>query len=222
MHFLHNLYQVFYFAPDNGSGGGSPANAGGSAGSAEAGTTANGRSTDKPDGSEAGDGEDSAEESQDAGKKFTQAELDKIIADRLKRQEAKIRKELETAKKKTEAEELEASQEWQTLAQKRQSQIQELEKRVAELEPLAEKVEKYEAALAGYRDSLLKGVPDHVKELLADKDIADQLTWLSTNATKFRKRAEGEDGGLSATPGATADQKLSAEERRKQAFRPSL
>ena len=211
MLFMHSKPQVYY-SPDNGAGSG---------GAADAPTAADGRATEEPDGDDDPDGGDSAEG--EGGKTFTQAELDKIIADRLKRQEAKIRKDLEKKSKEREAEELEASQEWQTLAQKRQAQIQDLENRVAELEPLAERVEKYEAALTGYRDELLKGVPEHIQELLADKDIADQLTWLTSNAAKLKKRpSDAGNNGLEPTPNASPDQHMSADERRKHAYRPRM
>ncbi|MCB8942550.1 MAG: hypothetical protein H6658_02120 [Ardenticatenaceae bacterium] len=209
---MHNFLPQVFYAPDNGSGGGDAA----------APATANGRSTETPDG---GDDASSSETADGEGKEktFTQAELEAALEKRLKRQEAKMRKEMEEAQRKREAEELEASQEWQTLAQKRQSQIQDLSQRVAELEPLAERAEKYEAALTGYRDELLKGVPDHIQELLADKDIADQLTWLTSNAAKLKKRpSDAADNGLAPTPNASPDQHMSADDRRKVAYRPRM
>jgi len=78
---------------------------------------------------------------------FTQADLDRILADRLSRQEKKLRRELEEQAEKAKEEELADAAEWQTLAEKRQKQIAKLEEEKATLQQTADLVDKYAKAI---------------------------------------------------------------------------
>ena len=155
---------------------------------------------------------------------FTQADLDRILADRLSRQEKKLRRELEEATDKAKEKELADAAEWQTLAEKRQAQISKLEAKLGELEKQAETAEKYGAALSTYVEKLSANVPPEITALLDKMDAADRLAWLTSNAEKFAKAAEQpEDGAakrpLPHTPPPSGMTKITPEERRQRAAR---
>ena len=159
-------------------------------------------------------------------KTFTQAELDAIIADRLKRQEEKLSK---SAKQTAEAEaekKLAEAAEYQKLAETRAERIAEHEKRIAELEQSQAQADKYGAALSTYVEKLSANVPSEITALLASMDAADRLSWLTSNAEKFAKAAEqpeAENGAakrpLPSTPPPKSSTKITPEERRRKAAR---
>jgi uncharacterized protein (DUF3084 family) len=160
-------------------------------------------------------------------KTFTQAELDAIIADRLKRQEEKLSK---SAKQTAEAEaekKLAEAAEYQKLAETRAERIAEHEKRIAELEQSQAQADKYGAALSTYVEKLSANVPPEITALLENMDAADRLSWLTSNAEKFAKatteQPEAENGAakrpLPSTPPPNSSAKMTPEERRKKSAR---
>lgn len=112
----------------------------------------------------------------------SQAELDRIVEDRLSRERAKAEKLREKERREAEAATLAANSEFQTLAQKRQERVLELEAMVTDREALAEKTARYERALTAQRDQLIAKVPTAIKALLEKMDIAEQIEWLAQNA----------------------------------------
>lgn len=149
--------------------------------------------------------------------KFTQAQLDAIIADRLAREKARTEASEKKAREEAEAAALAEQQKFKELADQRQGKIAELEGKVAELEQVRARADKFEAALKAQLEGLRKGLPPHILELLDSKDPADQLTWLAKN----QEQLGGGNGRVPATPranGQSADQKVDAAyERMKQA-----
>lgn len=119
-------------------------------------------------------------------RRFTQADLDRAIDERLKREREKA--ERDRAKATQEAEERAAAEkgEFKTLAEQRQARITELEterKNVAtERDDLKAKVERYETALTAQLTAARKDLPKHVTELLDRLDVADQLEYLAKHA----------------------------------------
>src|SRR5687768_12463744 len=89
---------------------------------------------DKPDESKAGDEQPDPK----AEKKFSQAELDAIVDDRLKRERKKSETAAEKARKDAETAALEKNQEWQKLAETRSTEIADLTKQLAEAAPYKE------------------------------------------------------------------------------------
>lgn len=157
---------------------------------------------------------------------FTQADIDRILADRLSRQEKKLRRELEEQADKTKEKELADAAEWQTLAEKRQGQIAKMEQRMAELEKAAGVAEKYGAALEGYVKQLSDGLPAPILALLEPMDQAARLEWLTANRAQFVKSdapatavPQPARPTLPATPAPNGFANLSPEERRKRAAR---
>lgn len=161
-------------------------------------------------------------------KVFNQADVDRIVQERLAREQAKSAKEAEKARKEAEMTSLAEQQKFQELAVKRQERISELEGQLADLETAHEKAKRYAKALETYRDAMLANVPDPVKALLKDKDIADQLEWLSENAATFQPAADQTRQVIQAprfptTPAPNgAGNGLTTEEKRRQAYQPKL
>lgn len=150
-----------------------------------------------------------------SGKTFTQAEVDKIITERLEREKTKAEKAAEKAKREAEEKALLDSKEFQTLAEKRAKELEEATARLSSLEQLEEKSKRYVKALTSYRDQLAANLPDSIKALLKDRDIADQLEWLAENA----KTAQTPQ--FPATPNPNG-QGLTNDEKRKNSFKVSL
>lgn len=198
----------FKLDPDAQPGSGSPtANAAGAAADSPAAETAGSDGSQKPS--------------------FTQADLDRILADRLSRQEKKLRRELEEAADKQKETELADTAEWQTLAEKRQGQVAKLEQRLQELEQTAAVAEKYGKALEVYVKQLSEGLPAPILALMEPMDQAARLEWLTANRAQFVK-TDATSGPavpqptrptLPATPAPNGTTALTPEERRKRAAR---
>ena len=146
-------------------------------------------------------------------------DLDRIVKERLEREREKAAKAEAKARKEAEMSALAQQQEWQTLAAKRQEALQEMEERLRGHEDLEAKLEKYTAALTSFLKAQLAGVPDHVADLLKDRDPVDQFEWLTANRDKFGQQSPPPLGGTPPPQGAG---RLMDEERRKKAFRPRL
>lgn len=154
-----------------------------------------------------------------ADKTFTQADVDRIIKERLEREQEKARKAEEKARKEAELAGLAQQQEWQTLAAKRQEALQEMEERLKPFEDMQEKLGKYEKALNAFLQGQLAGVPDHVVDLLKGRDPVEQLDWLTANRDKFAQQPQTP---LGTTPAPTQPGRMTDEQRRKLAFKPRL
>lgn len=174
----------------------------------------------------AGAAPDGAAETAEQPPTFTQADLDRILADRLERQKKKLLKELDQAKDEEATRQLESAAEWQKLAEKRQAQLAERDGRITELEAAAALVEKYGVALDAYVTQLADGLPAPILALLAPMDAAAKLEWLAANRAQFAQPAATETSGQPAqraaipqTPRPRTDQPLTDAERRKRAAR---
>ena len=117
----------------------------------------------------------------DGDKKFTQADIDRIVTERLERASKKAEKDAEKLKSEAEEKALAEQKKFETLAEKRQTRITELEGEAATLKAEGEKTKRYEAALTKYRDAEAVSVPDHLKPLLEKLDVVEQIEWLAAN-----------------------------------------
>ncbi|HEY3310564.1 MAG TPA: hypothetical protein VGK00_02885 [Anaerolineales bacterium] len=144
------------------------------------------------------------QEEQEAEKVFTQADLDRIIKERLEREKTTREKAAAKAKEEAEAEGLKKSEEWQSLAKR-------LEARVGELEPASEQVTRYKSALDKYLEAEKKDLPKHVLVLLEKLDPVDQMEYLSANRDDIGKASKGGEG-VPASPNPKA-RSLSEEEK---------
>lgn len=133
-------------------------------------------------------------------KRFSQAELEAIVKDRLERQRRATEAQSQKEREATEAKALEEQQQFQKLAEQRQ-------KRIEELEPLEARLTEAEEALTALLETERKGLPAHITSLLDDLTPAKQLTWIAANreaigaATATNGRATQ---GVPATPRAAA------------------
>jgi hypothetical protein len=125
-------------------------------------------------------------------KKFTQAELDAILKDRLDQERRRREREAESAKGKADEERLKEQQKFQELADQRQ-------KRIDELEPIRAKADRYEAALTAHLEAERKNLPVHITTLLDKLDPADQLEWIAANREAISKDA-GDGKAQRGTP----------------------
>ena len=124
-------------------------------------------------------------------KKFTQADLDKIVKDRLQREKDKAAIAAKQAAEEAEAAALESKQEFEQLATKRAEKITTLEAdlstKVTELEQLTGQLERYKSALSGQLTATKEGLPESTLELLNRLDEVDQLEYLTKHGTELRK-----------------------------------
>lgn len=154
---------------------------------------------------------------------FTQADLDRILAERLERQKKKMLKEQQDAADAATTQQLEEAAEWQKLAEKRQTQLTERDGRIAELETRAALAEKYGTALDIYVSQLSEGLPESIITLLGSMDQAAKLEWLAANREQFVQNETPEQPekrpSIPQTPKPRTDQPLTETERRKRAAR---
>lgn len=129
-------------------------------------------------------------------KRFTQAELDAIVRDRLAQAQRSAETKAQREREAAEAESLKEQSKFKELADQR-------EKQLADLEPFKDKAERYEAALKTHLDAERKSLPGHITALLDKLDVAEQLEWIAGN----REAIEKADGGGKAQRGTATDLK---------------
>ena len=129
-------------------------------------------------------GEDAAGKDADE-KKFTQAELETIIDDRLKRERKKADDSAEKAKKKADEDALKANQEFQKLAEQRQTRIEELERSVNELNVIKEQAERYKTALDKQLKAMIEKLPKHILPLLEKMDPIEAMDYIGKHAKEL-------------------------------------
>lgn len=126
----------------------------------------------------------------DGDKRFTQAELDAIVADRLKRATESADRKAATERQKAEERSAAEQGQFKELAEQRQT-------RIAELEPFEAKATRYEAALGSLLDVQRKDLPKHITALLDKLDPAEQLEWIAANQDALKVAP----AGTTAVPG---------------------
>lgn len=182
------LWKILYFDKDADSSGG-----GGTEDSA--GDDADKKKDGSAEDQKAGDDKDKSKAKEEE-KLFTQAQLDALIDDRLKRERKKAEGEAEKARKKAEADALKDNQEWQKLAESRQTEIDDLTKEKAELEPFKDQAEKYKKALDSILAAQKKDLPKHIVELLEKMDPVEAMEYI----TKHAKDLGAKPGTYRETP----------------------
>jgi len=168
------LFSGLYFDKETGGGSGTDDGAG---------DPADKKKDESAEDSEAGDDKDKAKARDE--KKFTQAELDQIVKDRLERERKKSEAEAEKVRKKAEEEALSKNQEWQKLAEQRQARIDELEKQSAELEPYQAEAKKYRAALEDQLKKVKEKLPKHLLPLIEKLDPVEAMAYITEHAEEL-------------------------------------
>lgn len=166
------------------------------------------------DPSKAGDDKDKAKAKKEE-KTFTQAELDAIIDDRLKRERKKSEDATEKARRAAEEESLKQNQQWQQLAETRAKEIDTLAKEKTELEPFKEQAEKYKKALDDQLAKIKEKLPKHLLPLIEKLDPVEAMAYITENAEAL--------GAKPLTYSETPDhkEKKVSEEEKKEAQRAS-
>ena len=143
---------------------------------------------------------------------FTQADIDRILTERLERERKKSDDKAKKAREDAEAKALEDQQKFQELAHQRGTKVAELETSVAtmatELETAKGTAERYQKALNTILAEQRKRVPEHLSSLLDKLDPVEQLEWLASNADKLSNTA-----GVPATPKQKGDMSAADKEK---------
>lgn len=168
---------------------------------------------EKPDESKAGD--ESKKSKAEEEKKFSQAELEAIIEDRLKRERKKSEDAAEKARKKAEEEALSKNQEWQQLAEKRQKDLETLTQEKAELEPFKEKSERYEKALMDQLAKVKEKLPKYLLPLIDKMDPVEAMAYIAEHAEELGAKP------LTYSETPEGKEKKVTDEERKQAQKAS-
>lgn len=142
-------------------------------------------------------------------KKFSQAQVEELIRDRLAQKDRAIEREkAEAAKAAEEAAKAEAvkklaeDKRFEELVGVKQTEIDALAAQVKGHESTAAKLARFEALLTERRDAEFGKLPEEVTALLKDKDIAEQIEWLSKYGSKFT-RTDGEPADGAGKTGGT-------------------
>lgn len=120
-------------------------------------------------------------EGQPSDKLFTQADIDRIISERLEREEAKRKKAEEKARKDAEEQTLKEREDWQKLAAKREQELAEATQKLSGLDDLNARLDAATGALTKLLDRERKDLPKHILSLLDKLDPVAQLEWLAAN-----------------------------------------
>lgn len=102
------------------------------------------------------------------GKSFSQADVDRIVKERLEREKTAREKAAQKAREEAEAGALQKNQEWQTLG---------------------EQVTRYKGALDKYLQAEKKDLPRYVLALLEKLDPVEQIEYISANREELGKPA---------------------------------
>lgn len=188
----------------------------------EAGTNAQTAETTQATGTQPGKQAGQAAQAQGAGERtFNQADVDKIVKERLEREKAKTEAAAQKARQEAEAQALAEQGKWKELAEAQGKRIADLEQAAIELKAAQAKVTQYEKALTEYRDAQFAGVPDHIKTLLEGRDILDQMAWLTANQEKVKpaNAQTATQHDTNATRKGAASGQMTDEARREMAAR---
>lgn len=140
-------------------------------------------------------------------KKFTQAELEQQIKERLARQQRQFEAQQREAQAAVEAKQLEEQAEWQKLANRRADEIK-------ELKPRAALAEGYEKAVKALVEAQTRDVPVAIQTILEKLSLLDQLDWLAANAGTIKPAAASGSTNINAygrsapTPALTDEEYL--------------
>lgn len=129
--------------------------------------------------------QDKPEDKPTAGddKRFSQAELEAIVKDRLERQKRAADAAREKAEKDAADKALKEQGEFKTLAEQRAAEIE-------ALKPKAEYAEQLEAVVTKLLDEQRKNVPKHIIALLDKLSITDQLDYITANKAEWESPTE--------------------------------
>jgi hypothetical protein len=179
--FLSGQEGMFYAAGEGG--GGTGATGAGTAGSGDDKGTGTGTGgAGGTDQKKEGEGGEQKKEEED--RRYTQAELDQMVADRLKEEKRKTEGKTAAEKKKQEEDQLRQNAEWEKLAEQRGVEIE-------QLKGVVERADKYAELLNRQIDHEIKGWPKEVVALDPGKDQLEvRLSWVEKSRALAEKMAK--------------------------------
>lgn len=112
---------------------------------------------------------------------FTQADIDKMISDRLTRERDKAQKAAQVAAADAEKKQLAENAKWQELAEKTQAEL-------AAMKAGADRLERVDGVITAMYETRIKALPANLRkavESLPVTDPLDRLAWLDANESLF-------------------------------------
>ena len=131
-------------------------------------------------------------------RRFSKAEMDAIVQDRLDRDRKARERDNEKSRREAEEKALKEQSEWQKLAEKHAARISELEPLHATVEETNAQLGRYKGALEAHLATQRDSLPDHIMDLLDRFDPVDQLEWLAKNRELLGQQRGG--NGIPTTP----------------------
>jgi hypothetical protein len=155
----------------------------------------------------------------DGGRTFSQAEVDRIIKDRLEREKGKTEAAAQKAKEEAEAAALAKNQEFEALAAKRAEQLAALESEkgtvATQLEAVTGERDRYKTAVEAHLATQREGLPPHIIALLDRLDPVDQLEYIAANREHLGAAgANGKGAHVPATPKADDGKALTEQQKK--------
>lgn len=120
-------------------------------------------------------------------KRFTQAELEKVVTDRLARQRSALEAQQREAQQALEQQKLEDQKEFEKLAKQRAEEI-------TSLRPRAGLADSYEKGVSRLMAEASRELPANIQMILNKLSLPDQLDWLTENLDSVRKPATTNPG----------------------------
>lgn len=121
-------------------------------------------------------------------KKFTQADIDAILKERLERADKAAAKKAEDASKKAADDAAAKNGEWQKLAETRAAELAATAAKLVEFEAAQKRLTDYEAVIKAQTEAAKKDLPAHILTLLNALEPVKQLEWLAANADALGKK----------------------------------
>ena len=154
--------------------------------------------------------------------KFTQAQMDAVIAERLAREKRKHEEDAKAAADAAEGKALEDNKKFEELAQKRAEQIAALtanvEKATADLEAATAKAKATEAALESFNEARIQAIPEAlrpaIQEAVAQMDAVAKGAYLNKHAEALGAKADVLSGFPDVSPKSRGNGDLTDKQRR--------
>lgn len=135
---------------------------------------------------------------------FSQADVDRIVKERLEREQGKATKAAEKARAEAEAKALAEQGDFKALSERQAKHIAELETQAADLAAAQAQLAKYEKALKTNLAAQLAGVPEHIQTLLNRMDVTEQMEWIAANQDKLKPASAPAAPNIDATQRSTS------------------
>jgi hypothetical protein len=128
---------------------------------------------------------------------FTQAELDRIVNERLERERRRAEEAQERVRREADEARLAEQNEFRTLAEQRAERIVELEAATGQVETLTQERDEALAVVRELVGAELQQAPDYVRDAIAERSPVAQLQYLNQHRDKW---VTTERRGIPATP----------------------